>query len=111
MPTANLDCGDQLVPADGVYVGRCEIEARMYPAAVSIGRMPTFGENKRQIEAHLIGFDGDLYGRTIQLDMIDWIRDQMKFPSIDQLKTRMARDLQWTAERASFDPSTQIAAL
>ena len=48
VPTANLQCDDQLIPGDGVYVGRCEVAGRMYPAAVSIGTQPTFAERRRQ---------------------------------------------------------------
>src|SRR5688500_5097722 len=60
VPTANLDVNEQLIPGDGVYVGRGTVGAAAFPAAVSIGTMPTFGENRRQVEAHLIGFSGDL---------------------------------------------------
>jgi riboflavin kinase/FMN adenylyltransferase len=93
VPTANLDAVDQLLPADGVYSGRCEVDGRVYPAAVSVGVAPTFGESKRQIEAHLIGFTGDLYGRTIGLELIDWTRDQLRFHGVDALKAQLARDI------------------
>jgi riboflavin kinase/FMN adenylyltransferase len=93
VPTANLDTVDQLLPADGVYSGRCEVDGHVYAAAVSIGVAPTFGESKRQIEAHLIGFDGDLYGRTIQLELIDWTRDQMRFHGVEALKAQLGRDI------------------
>ena len=76
VPTANLRCDDQLIPADAVYAGRCAVNGKTYPAAVSIGTMPTFGENVRQIEAHLIGFDGDLYGVTLAIELVDWLREQ-----------------------------------
>jgi riboflavin kinase/FMN adenylyltransferase len=109
MPTANLECPEQLIPADGVYAARCVLDGRVYPTALSIGTMPTFGEHKLQIEAHLIGYDADLYGKTIQVELVDWVRDQVKFASVDDLKVRMARDLQWTAERATFDASRQPA--
>ncbi len=94
IPTANLDCGDQLIPDDGVYAGRCAIDGVTYPAAVSIGTMPTFGENRRQIEAHLIGFGRDLYDRVIEVEMIDWIREQLKFDGIERLKEQMTLDLE-----------------
>jgi riboflavin kinase / FMN adenylyltransferase len=93
VPTANLDTVDQLLPADGVYSGRCDVDGHIYAAAVSIGVAPTFGESKRQTEAHLIGFDGDLYGRTIQLELIDWTRDQMRFHGVEALKSQLSRDI------------------
>jgi len=102
IPTANIDCPDQLIPSDGVYAARCALDGTIWPAALSIGTLPTFGEHQRQVEAHLIGFDGDLYRRTIALELIDWIRDQAKFASVDDLKSRMMRDLQYTVERTSL---------
>ncbi len=105
MPTANLNCPDQLIPADGVYAARCTIEGRAWPTALSIGTMPTFGENKLQIEAHLIGFSGNLYGKILQVEVMDWIRDQIKFANIDDLKSRMARDLEWTRDVVARPPS------
>lgn len=95
MPTANLKYGDQLIPADGVYSGYCQVEGYDHPAAISIGTMPTFGEYPRQVEAHLLDFQGDLYGRQVVMGLVDWVRDQMKFPSVDLLKARMSKDLQW----------------
>ena len=93
MPTANLECREQVIPADGVYVARCMVDGKTYPAALSIGTMPTFGENTRQVEAHLIGYDGDLYGRSLEVAVVDWVREQWKFKGLEPLKARMARDL------------------
>ena len=109
VPTANLDCGNLLVPMDGVYAGRCDLDGRTYAAALSIGTMPTLGEGlRRQVEAHLLGFDGDLYGRTIRVEMVDWVRGQRKFNGIDALKAQMARDLDYCAERSGVDAGRAI---
>jgi riboflavin kinase / FMN adenylyltransferase len=109
VPTANLACGHQLVPADGVYAGRCTVAGRTYPVALSIGTMPTFeGRNPRQVEAHLMGFDGDLYGQTIRVEIADWVREQRKFNGLDALKAQMARDLAYCAERAGVDAGRAI---
>ena len=101
IPTANLHCDDQLVPADGVYAGRCTIDGQSYAAAVSIGSLPTFEERKFQVEAHLIGYDGDLYGRAIDVELLDWVRDQWKFNGVDALKQQIARDIEAIKERAA----------
>ena len=93
MPTANLDCGPQLIPADGVYAGRCAVDGRTYPVAMSIGTNPTFGDPSRQVEAHLIGFDGDLYGRLLRVEVVDWLRETVKFDGVEALKAQMARDV------------------
>lgn len=94
VPTANLRCDQQLVPMEGVYAGRCRIDGRDYPVALSIGTMPTFGPNAAQIEAHVMGFAGDLYGTDLRVEVLDWVREQRKFPSLDALKARMARDME-----------------
>ncbi len=109
IPTANLDCANQLIPGDGVYVARCKVDGRVWPAALSIGPMPTFGENRRQIEAHLVGFSGDLYGRTIGVEIVDWLREQRKFDGVEALKRQLARDIEWTIVRSELDPARLIA--
>lgn len=109
VPTANLRVIEQLVPPDGVYAGRSTIDGETYPAAVSIGTMPTFGENQRQVEAHLIGFDGDLYEKTLEVELTDWIREQWKFPGLDALKDQMERDIAYAAERADTSIHRPIA--
>ena len=110
-PTANLDPGTVLVPPVGVYVGRCIlIEANgsageIWPAAVNIGRRPTFGTPEApegtpfdpaldRLEAHLDGFSGDLYGRTIELEFHRRLRGERKFSSLDSLKQQIVRDVE-----------------
>lgn len=104
VPTANLRCDDQLVPADGVYAGRCAVDGTAYAAAVSIGSLPTFDERRFQIEAHLIGYAGDLYGRTIEVELIDWLREQWKFHGVEALKQQIARDIAIAQDRAHLGP-------
>jgi riboflavin kinase/FMN adenylyltransferase len=108
VPTANLACEGQLVPGEGVYAGRCELDGRTYPAAVSIGTMPTFGQNRRQIEAHLVGFDGDLYGREIEVELVDWTRKIQRFSGVDMLKRQLDADIAWARERSSIDPARPV---
>ena len=109
VPTANLRVTDQLVPIDGVYAGRSAIDGKTYAAAVSIGTMPTFGENERQVEAHLIGYAGDLYGRVIEVELVDWIREQWKFPGLDALKSQLRRDIAYAQECANHNRCQPIA--
>src|SRR5688500_3129302 len=83
VPTANLACGDQLIPDDGVYAARCGVADKAYAVALSIGTMPTFGDKlQRQVEAHVIGFEGDLYGQTLRVEVIDWLRAQEKYKGV-----------------------------
>jgi riboflavin kinase/FMN adenylyltransferase len=109
VPTANLDAGDQLLPGDGVYAGRCSVDGRTYAAAISIGVAPTFGESRRQVEAHLIDFSGDLYGRTIQVELIDWTRDQIRFKGVDALKAQLGRDIATASGLRDRAPERAIA--
>jgi riboflavin kinase/FMN adenylyltransferase len=111
VPTANVKCDDQLVPGDGVYVGRCVVEGKSYPAAVSIGSLPTFRERRHQVEAHLVGFDGDLYGRAIEVELVDWVREQRRFAGPDALKAQISRDLELVRQRAGLDAARAIAAV
>jgi riboflavin kinase/FMN adenylyltransferase len=108
-PTANLKCDQMLIPADAVYAGRCTVAGKIYPAAISIGTMPTFGENLRQIEAYLVGFSGDLYGQQLEIELIDWLRDQWKYAGIESLILQLHRDVERTVELAASDPSRAIA--
>jgi FAD synthase len=93
MPTANLRTTDQVIPMEGVYTGQCRVGENNYPAAISVGRPPTFETAEFQIEAHLIGFTGDLYGQQIHLQFLDWLRDQRKYPDMQTLQFQMTRDL------------------
>ena len=89
-PTANLDVRGQLVPPDGTYAGRC----LGHPAAVNVGTPPSFAQARgRRIEAHLIGFDGDLYGRELELELTDWLRPQVRFGDVAALKAQLGRDI------------------
>jgi riboflavin kinase/FMN adenylyltransferase len=109
VPTANLRVTEQLIPAEGVYAGRCTLAGTTYAAAVSIGTMPTFGDNPPQVEAHLIGFQGDLYGQTIDLQLVDWLRDQRKFAGVEPLKQQLAKDIAAAADLAKFRTAEPIA--
>jgi riboflavin kinase/FMN adenylyltransferase len=96
IPTANLEVPPRvLVPASGIYAARARLDdGQEVPAAVSIGVRPTFTDDGEQkVEAHLIGFDGDLYGRTIQLAFLDRLRDEERFDSAEELAAQMRRDV------------------
>lgn len=98
MPTANLE-HEQLLPADGVYAATGVLpDGRTYPAAVSVGTKPTYGQQPRICEAHLIGYDGpaDAYDWSLRLVVHDWLRDQVQFAGTDALLAQMRRDVQNT---------------
>lgn len=95
-PTANLDIPDnKLIPKDGVYAARTVVDGTSYPVAMSIGSRPTVVEHGiREVEAHLIGFSGNLYDRLLSVDVIDYLRPQEKFDSLDTLVAAINADVQ-----------------
>ena len=94
-PTANLRT-PQLVPAAGVYAGTAMVDGRTYWAASSVGDNPTFEGGKTTIEAHLLDFSGDLYGRTIEVALCRWVREMLVFAGVGPLTDQMRRDVEWT---------------
>ena len=94
-PTANLSVDrDLLVPAHGIYAG----EALGHRAAVSIGVNPQYGGSERRIEAFLLDFDGDLYGRRLRLELWRHLRDERSFPSEVALVEQIALDVEQVRE-------------
>jgi riboflavin kinase/FMN adenylyltransferase len=99
-PTANIAPDRTLLVARGVYRGLVtpKGEARTpagkaHTAVVNVGVRPTFGETRLQVEAHLLDFTGDLYGRQVRLEFVGRLRDEMRFASVEDLKTQVARDI------------------
>ncbi|NLX22987.1 MAG: bifunctional riboflavin kinase/FAD synthetase [Phycisphaerae bacterium] len=97
-PTANIRLGRQLMPAEGVYAGLAESGTHRMRTAVSIGRTPTFEGSNLTIEAHLLDYEGDLYGEPIRLELIEWLRPQEHFRTIDALREQIALDVAQTRE-------------
>jgi riboflavin kinase/FMN adenylyltransferase len=99
-PTANVAvAGDMLLPSDGVYAGwyRRPDGAR-FASAISVGRRPTFYDENGLllVEAHLLDFDGDLYGEQAWVEVTDWLRGQERFSAVDDLITQLRRDVENT---------------
>jgi riboflavin kinase / FMN adenylyltransferase len=92
-PTANLDPLLNLAPGDGVYAVRVYIGEEMWPGAANVGPNPTFGENARKVEVHLIGFQGDLYGQALAVDFIRRLRDTRPFKGADDLVRQLRQDV------------------
>jgi len=88
-PTANLGNVLTLIPKDGVYAGRVGEHA----AAVNIGPNPTFGEDARKIEVHLLDYTGDLYGRELKLEFVKRLRDTQPFKGVQELVEQLKKDV------------------
>jgi riboflavin kinase/FMN adenylyltransferase len=103
-PTANLVPPEHLVvPADGIYACRTTLNGIPYRAAVSIGVRPTFGRDlQRLIEAYLIDFEGDLYGRPLRLEFLARLRGELRFENVEALVHQMARDVEQVRARVEL---------
>jgi len=93
-PTANLrPDAEKLVPAEGVYATRATIEGRTFPAMTNIGRRPTMNNGAEiSIETHLLGFEGNAYGKRLLLHFVKRLRDEKKHDSIEDLRLALRRD-------------------
>ncbi|MDD5037721.1 MAG: bifunctional riboflavin kinase/FAD synthetase [Dehalococcoidales bacterium] len=93
-PTANLKIDSkQALPADGVYATRTHISRKVYPSMTNIGRRPTFNGNDRTIETYILDYRDDLYGRQLKIDIIERLRDEKRFETIDELKKQIDEDI------------------
>ena len=92
-PTANIRPDPRrALPADGVYLAIVPLEGVEWRAVVNLGSRPTFQEGERLLEAHLLEYDGDLYGRELAIEFVDRVRDVRRFDSIEALREQIARD-------------------
>jgi riboflavin kinase/FMN adenylyltransferase len=94
-PTANLHVpGGVMLPPDGVYAAWTETPAGRFGVALNIGVRPTFAGRRRTIEAHLLDFDGDLYGRWLTLELVARLRGEQRFTDATALAGAIAADVQ-----------------
>ena len=93
-PTANLDINsEQALPADGVYATWAYIDDKAYQSMTNIGKRPTFGGGERTVEVYIPNYHGDLYGHELKIDIIERLRDEKKFDTVDELKRQMVEDI------------------
>lgn len=94
-PTANLSVpADLVLPGDGVYAVKATLDGqRWYAGAANMGTNPTFGHEQRRLEVHLLDFAGDIYGRTLTVQFIQRLRDEIAFTDAAALKAQMAVDI------------------
>jgi len=94
VPTANLAPENEILPAGGVYAARCRLAGGEWrPAVVNIGRRPTFGGGHVTVEAHLIDFEGDLYGSRVRLEFHERLRGEERFSGPESLVARIREDV------------------
>ena len=92
-PTINQAYPDNLTELRrGVYVCRVEADGKTYRAVTNVGVKPTVKSDGVSIETHIIGYDGDLYGRDITVTFLRFLRDERKFSSLEELKKQIEKD-------------------
>ena len=97
--TANLELEDYTRPASGVYAVRVMVDGAWLPGVANFGHRPTFDKTDELLEVHILDFSGDLYGRHLRVQMVDFIRPEQKFAGLDALKDQIVQDVQTARTR------------
>lgn len=93
-PTANIAVDERLPLPDGVYAARVEIDGVRYGAMSNLGCNPSVGGNARRLETSVFGFEGSLYGRRLRVELLERIREERRFGSIEELRRQIESDRQ-----------------
>ena len=110
-PTANLRLHDEkCVPALGIYAVWARISGTpgWIGGAMSVGVRPTFGGQVRTLEVFLLDWSGDLYGRDVEVEFVDWLRPELKFDSREALVAAIREDVEHTRARLASDPRSAL---
>ncbi|MBE6182301.1 MAG: FMN adenylyltransferase [Rikenellaceae bacterium] len=91
-PTANIAVSTALAVADGVYRSRVWLDGVCYDAMSNLGCNPSVGGSERRLETHIFGYDSELYGRCMRVELLEKIREERKFASVDELREQILRD-------------------
>jgi riboflavin kinase/FMN adenylyltransferase len=93
-PTANLDVdSEQALPAEGVYVTWTYIDGKAHQSMTNIGKRPTFGGSERTVEVYVLNYHSDLYQRELKIDIIERLRSEKKFDTVEELKKQITEDI------------------
>ena len=110
IPTANLEVwAERAIPKAGVYVCKAHLHGKTLGAVTNIGIRPTFDNQSAfpTVEAHLLDYDGDLYGKRLKLDFVERLRDEKRFDSVESLVTQINTDIQHGREILSREGAYQ----
>lgn len=94
-PTANIVADDnKLLPPFGVYYTKVEIDGKYYKGITNVGKKPTISDkNPVNVETHILGYDGDLYGKILEVEFLKYVRPEMKFESVEVLEKQIKTDV------------------
>ncbi|WNH14189.1 bifunctional riboflavin kinase/FAD synthetase [Thalassobellus suaedae] len=97
-PTANILIEEnyKLIPKQGAYIVRSVIDGVLIYGMMNIGVNPTVNGEKETVEVHFLNYNSDIYGKKIQIDLLDRIRDEVKFESVEALKNQLTKDKETT---------------
>lgn len=100
-PTANLKILDKIYPPFGIYGGKVKIqgEEKYWDAVINIGRNPTLKPDEKSIEVHILDFNDDIYGKKICVSLMEHLRDEKKFSSMEELKNTINNDVRVWREK------------
>jgi riboflavin kinase/FMN adenylyltransferase len=95
-PTANLETSGLTLPPNGVYAAHVRWKRARYRGAVNIGVRPTLntGISELRVEVHLLDFNQDIYGEELEVQMVERVRGEQQFASLDELKEQICRDIE-----------------
>lgn len=105
VPTANIEVlYNELLPKAGVYVGYALVDDERLPCVIDIGMSPTFGDvSKPEIHVHILGFKKDIYGKRVDVELINRLRDEKTFGGIDELKRQIEADIRQAKEVLAYE--------
>jgi riboflavin kinase/FMN adenylyltransferase len=93
-PTANLEIkAQQALPDNGIYATITQVDGKAFPSATNIGIRPTFGEGRKMVETHLLGYKRNLYGKEIKVEFVQKLRDEKRFTSSQELRRQIEEDV------------------
>ncbi len=92
-PTANIELAEGVELRGGVYKSRVWIGDVAHDAVSNVGVNPTVGEVQRRIESHIFDFESDIYGEMIRVELVEWMRGEMRFESVEELKAQIVMDI------------------
>ncbi len=92
-PTANILISNDLDISNGVYRSRTNIEGEIYSSVTNVGHNPTTGIESRRVESYILNYDGNLYGTIIEVELLEKIRDEQRFDSVERLQEQVLIDI------------------
>jgi riboflavin kinase / FMN adenylyltransferase len=108
-PTANIYPKILQKLEIGIYAGLAFLDQKTYQAAIYIGKKPTFESSDLKVEVHILDFNQDIYGQNLKVEILEFIRGDQKFDSVEKLKIQIAKDCQKIREileNQKFNPKT-----